>query len=53
MQLKSRAEWGKTMIAPFMLWIFSLVVSISCPHITVNADASYLFFYPLYAPTWA
>ena len=50
MQLRSRAEWAKTMIAPAMLMIFSLTVSVSSP--TVTKGTLNLFFYPLYFPTW-
>ena len=50
MQLKSRAEWSKTMVAPAMLYIFSITVSVTSP--TVEKGTLNLFFYPLYFPTW-
>lgn len=50
MQIKSRAEWAQTVLAPACLIIYSLVISITSPSVTKGAD--YLFFYPLYEPKW-
>jgi hypothetical protein len=44
-------DCSKTLLMPFMFWIFGLNLSLASP--TIYTREGFLFFYPLYAPWWA
>ena len=44
-------DMSKTVLMPFMLIIFGLNLSMCSP--TIYHNEGFLFFYPLYEPTWA
>lgn len=44
-------EYSKTILMPFMFMFFGLNLSLNSP--TIYHNEGFLFYYPLYTPTWA
>jgi len=48
---KCYEENSKTILMPFMFLVYGLNLSLNSP--TIHTNEGFLFYYPLYTPTWA